>query len=710
MSVFKFRSEKPEIFNLCRSVETPVARKLEHRHEAHGHYREDPYQWMRLSDEQKEAKDPDEQTREVIGYLNSENEYREKVTAHLCDFENKLFEEIKSRIKQTDMSVPYLNNGYYYITRYEEGKEYPVYTRRKGSQDGPEEILLDVNSMAEGYEYYHVGSFEVSPDNQWIAYSVDQVSRRQYTIFFKNLHNGEVLAESIPKTSGNIVWANDNKHLFYSVKDKALRDYKILRHELGTSVSHDVEIYHEKDEAFHVFVFKTRSEHFLVIGSSATLSNEFRILEAAQPLGEFRLFHPREPKLEYEIDHHDNQWYVLTNADGAFNFKVMHTPVGQTDRAYWRDYIPHKDSVFIEGIDCFRDFIVIEQREGGNTRIRIRDWSEIEHEIAFEEKSYTVEMSANPEFDTHMIRLSYTSLTTPSTVYDYEVGIRKLHFLKQQEVIGTFSSADYTTELIQVRARDGVIVPMSVVYHRDYPKNGTMPLLLYGYGSYGISMDPMFSSARLSLLDRGFAFAIAHIRGGQEMGRKWYESGKFFDKKNTFNDFIDCGQYLIDHLYCGAQKLFAMGGSAGGLLMGAVINQAPRLWAGVVAAVPFVDVVSTMLDDSIPLTTGEFDEWGNPAQKDFYDYMLSYSPYDNVMSGLYPPMLVTTGFHDSQVQYWEPAKWVAKIRDLKTDQNPLIMFCNMDTGHGGASGRFRRLKEIAMEYTFLLELSGLVLE
>jgi oligopeptidase B len=685
----------------------PVADKIPHSYSVHGITLTDDYHWMRLSDAQKESATPDSMTQKVLDYLNAENEYREKMMTHSAEFQDSLFEEIKSRIKQTDMSVPYRDNGYFYITRYEEGKEYPVYSRKKDNLNAPEEILLNVNDLAEGHSYFSVGGRSVSPDNKLLAYSEDVVSRRQYTIRIKNLETGQLLTDSITNTTGGIVWGNDNKTLFYTLKDEALRSYKIMRHQLGTSQKDDKLVYHEEDEAFSTYIYKTKSKKYLVIGSSSTLSNEYRILEADNPSGTFRLFDKRERHLEYDISHFGDHWYIRTNKDKARNFKIMQTPENATARDQWKDWMPYNQDIFITDVTPFSDFMVISVRKDGMTQLLIRPWNGSDpHYVSFQDESYTVYMSVNPDFETSVIRLDYTSMTTPSSTYDYDVTKRTFQLLKQQEVLGEFRAEDYISERKMVRAADGTMIPLSVVYKKGFKKDGTQPVLLYGYGSYGYSMDPYFSSARLSLLNRGFAFAIAHIRGGQEMGREWYENGKFLNKKNTFTDFIDCGRYLIEEKYASPQKLYAQGGSAGGLLMGAVMNMAPDLWSGIIAAVPFVDVINTMLDETIPLTVGEYDEWGNPKDKVYFDYIRSYSPYDNIQAVEYPPLLVTTGYWDSQVQYWEPAKWVAKLRAYKKDNNPILMYCNMETGHGGASGRFSRLREVAMEYTFLLDLAG----
>ncbi len=701
--MYNFNSE---LFKKVLSIEAPSAKIVHHPFNEHGIKRVDPYHWMRLSDDQKNSGTPDEHTKSVLDYIHSENNYREELTAHLKEFEGKLYEEIKGRIKQTDMSVPYKDNGYYYLTRFEEGNEYPIFVRHNESLDSSEEILLDVNRLARNYDYYDIGDREISPDNNILAYSEDTVSRRQYTILFKNLLTGELFPDSIPNTSGSIVWANDNLHVFYTIKDSTLRDYKIYRHKLGTPVEQDEMVYHEMDESYHVYIFKTKSKKYLVIGSSATLSDEFRYLDADNPIGTFQLFQGRLKNLEYEIEHYQDYWYVLTNSDSAYNFKIMRVELQNTQKDNWKDFIHHHDQVFIEGFDLFKDFMAIAVRRGGITQIDIAPWGGELYTIPFAEESYTVDLSTNPEMESDMLRLSYTSLTTPNTIYDFNTLTKEFVLLKRQEVIGDFESKNYISERKLVKVEDGTQVPVSIVYHKDFRKDSSRPLLLYGYGSYGLSIDPVFSSYRLSLLNRGFVFAIAHIRGGQEMGRRWYENGKLFKKKNTFTDFISCALYLKDNAYCNPSQMFAMGGSAGGLLIGAVINERPDIWAGVIAAVPFVDVVTTMFDESIPLTTGEFDEWGNPKQKEYFEYMLSYSPYDNVSNQEYPPMLITTGFHDSQVQYWEPLKWIAKLRKNKKDNNPLILYCDMAVGHGGASGRFKRIREIAMEYTFLLELSG----
>lgn len=684
--------------NRNMNVKPPVAKLIAKELVEHGDKRLDNYYWMNNREDTA-----------VINYLNAENTYREKMTAHTKDFENKLFDEMKGRVKETDESVPYKENGYWYYTRYEEGKEYPVYCRKKGDLKVSEEILLNVNDLAKGYEYYQVGDFSVSTDNNIMAYSVDTVSRRQYTIYFKNLQTGSIYQDKIVPTSGDITWANDNKTIFYSqTNPTTLRSERIKRHILGTPASRDAEVFNETDETFNTGVYKTKSKKYIVIASGSTLSNEYRIADADNPQSKFEIFQPRERELEYGIDHYGDKFYVVTNYNKAKNFQLMETPVSATGKANWKTIIPNREDVFLEGIEVFNDHLVLSERKNALTNLRIiNQKTNQEHYIDFGESAYVSYIGTNPDFDTNILRFGYQSMTTPASTFDYNMDTKAKTLKKEQEVVGGYKKTDYVTERIYAKAKDGTQVPISLVYKKGIKKDGSEPLLLYAYGSYGYSTDPSFSSTRLSLLDRGFIYAIAHIRGGQEYGRKWYEDGKMFKKKNTFTDFIDCADHLVNAKYTSKDKLFASGGSAGGLLMGAVVNMRPDLWKGVVAAVPFVDVVTTMLDESIPLTTGEFDEWGNPKNKASYDYMKSYSPYDNVEKKEYPAMLVTTGLHDSQVQYWEPAKWVAKLRTYKTGDNPLYLYCNMSTGHGGASGRFERLKETAMQYTFILDQLGI---
>lgn len=684
--------------NTSTQMEAPVARKIEKKLSIHGDTRTDNYYWLNNREDTS-----------VINYLKEENSYRENIMKDTEEFQSALYDEIVGRIKQTDMSVPYRLNGYYYYTRYEEGKEYPIYCRKKGSLEAGEEIMLNVNEMAEGYSYYQIGGISVSSDNKILAYGVDTLSRRIYTIHFKNLETGENYTDEIKGTAGSVAWANDNKTVFYTIKDEqTLRPYKVMKHKLGSDLSADEKIFQEDDETFVCGAWKSKSRKYIMIGSFATLSNEYQFLDADTPDGEFRMVQPRVRDLEYSVSHYGDKFYIVTNMD-AMNFRLMETPVSAPQKENWKEIIPHRKDVYLNGIEIFSDFLVVSERKDGLINLRIMPWDgSEEHYLDFGEEAYLSYISTNPEFETDILRYGYTSMTTPNSTFDYNMNTREKELLKQQEVLGgKFDKDNYETKRLYATAEDGTEVPVSIVYKKGMKKNGKNPLLLYGYGSYGYTIDPSFSSVRLSLLDRGFIFAIAHIRGGQVKGRQWYEDGKFLKKKNTFTDFIDVAQFMIDQKYTSPEHLYAMGGSAGGLLMGAVVNMAPDLFNGIVAAVPFVDVVTTMLDESIPLTTGEYDEWGNPNDKKYYDYMLSYSPYDNVKAMDYPNMLVTTGLHDSQVQYWEPAKWVAKLREMKTDDNILLMYCNMDTGHGGASGRFERYKETAMEYAFIFMLEGI---
>ncbi|MEN8201068.1 MAG: S9 family peptidase [Bacteroidota bacterium] len=679
-------------------MKAPLAAKKPKELTIHGDTRIDAYYWLR------ERENP-----EVISYLEAENSYRESVMKDSEDFQKELFDEIVGRIKQKDESVPYRKNGYYYYSRYEEGKEYPVYCRKKGSLEAEEEILANVNEMAEGYTYFQVGGMSVSPDNRYLAIGIDTVSRRKYTIYIKDLETGNMLEDEIPVTTGGATWANDSKTLFYTLKDEeTLRSKAIFRHIKGSSAADDVLVYEEEDETFGTFVFKAKSNKYLIIGSSSTLTNEYRVLSADDPLGAFTVVQPRVRGLEYNVAHYGDYFYIITNLE-ATNFRLMRTPVKQTEKEHWEEVIAHRKDVFLESIEIFEDFLVVEERKEGLSHLRVIPWDKgQEHYIEMGEEVYTAWISINPDFDSKLLRYNYSSLTTPNTTFDYHLETREKTLLKQEEVLGgNFDPLNYEARRIYARADDGKQIPMSIVYRKGLELNRKNPTLLYGYGSYGITMDPGFRSYRLSLLDRGFVYAIAHIRGSQIYGRPWYDDGKLLKKMNTFTDFNDCAEHLIKESYTSSEHLYAMGGSAGGLLMGAVINLQPELYKGVIAAVPFVDVVTTMLDEDIPLTTSEYDEWGNPNEKTSYEYMLSYSPYDQVEAKAYPNMLVTTGLHDSQVQYWEPAKWVAKLRDMKTDNNLLLMYCNMDTGHGGASGRFEVYKETAMEYAFLLKLAGI---
>ncbi|UAB80778.1 S9 family peptidase [Marixanthomonas sp. SCSIO 43207] len=678
------------------NITPPDANKIAKNLEVHGDTRVDNYYWLN-----------DRENEDVIDYLNKENAYYDKMTQHTKAFQKTLFEEMKSRIKEDDESVPYFYNGYYYITRFEKGNDYPIYSRKKGSLEADEEILFNVNEMAKDHSYYNLRGINVSPDNKWVAFGVDTVSRRQYTLRIKNIETGEILSETIENTTGGSTWANDNKTLFYTRKDaQTLRSNEIFRHTKGTEASKDQLIYTEDDDTFITYIYKTKSDKYLIIGSNSTLTSEYQILEADNPTGKFRMFQPRERGLEYNIAHFGSDFYVLTNKDGATNFKLMKTPETKTLKENWKDIIPHRDSVLVEDIDIFKDYLVISERNNGLNKIRIMRWDETDdYYLPFDNETYTAYTIQNREFDTDTLRYGYNSLITPASVIDFNMKTREKTVKKEVEVLGgNFNKENYASKRVWATAKDGTKIPISMVYKKGIKQDGSNPFLLYAYGSYGSTIDPYFSTVRLSLLDRGFIFAIAHVRGGEYLGRKWYEDGKLLNKKNTFTDFIDASKYVIEEGYTSPDHLYASGGSAGGLLMGAIVNMAPELYNGVIASVPFVDVVTTMLDESIPLTTGEYDEWGNPNNKEYYDYIKSYSPYDNVSKQDYPNLLVTTGLHDSQVQYWEPAKWVAKLRDMKTDDNKLLLHTNMDAGHGGASGRFEALKEVAMDYAFILDL------
>ncbi|MBC3846604.1 S9 family peptidase [Winogradskyella echinorum] len=676
----------------------PVAKKIPHQIEKHGDVRVDNYFWMK-----------DREHPEVIGYLNSENEYCDAKMAHTKDLQKDLFEEMKARIKEDDSSVPYKYNGYWYITKFEKGKDYPIYTRKKDTLDNPEELLFDCNEMAEGESFFKLAGISISPDNKLVSYGIDTTGRRNYTIHVKNLETNEVALDRVLNTTGSSSWANDNETLFYTKKDAiTLRAFQIYKHRLGDN-SEDELVFQEGDDTFGVAVYKSKSRKYIIIACYSTLTNEYHILDADNPEGKFKVFQPRIRGLEYSISHYDNHFYILTNKDKSTNFKLMKTLETDTKVENWKGVIAHRKDVLIEGIDIFKDYLVISERSNGLNQIRIKRWDETQdYYLPFDNETYTAYTGTNVDFDTEVLRYGYNSMTTPSSVIEFNMRTKTKTVLKEQEVLGgKFNKDNYTSERIWATAEDGIQIPMSVVYKKGIKKDGTNPLLQYAYGSYGSTVDPYFSTIRLSLLDRGFIYVIAHIRGGEYLGRQWYEDGKLLNKKNTFSDFIACSVHLIKERYTSSMHLYAMGGSAGGLLMGAIINKAPELYNGIIAAVPFVDVITTMLDDSIPLTTGEYDEWGNPNDILYYNYIKSYSPYDNIEAKDYPNMLVTTGLNDSQVQYWEPAKWVAKLREMKTDTNQLYLKTNMDAGHGGASGRFESLKEDAEEYAFLLDLEGI---
>lgn len=677
----------------------PIAKQIPKELVAHNDVRIDHYFWM------NDRKNP-----EVIQYLEEENAYCDNALKHTEQFQKDLFEEMKARIKEDDQSVPYKYNGYWYILKFETGKGYPIYIRRKETLEAPDELLFDCNKMAEGHSYFKLVGISISPDNKKVAFGLDTLGRRQYTLHIKDLTTNEVLPERIENTTGSSSWANDNKTLFYASKnEQTLRSENVYKHVLNTNPEKDTLVFHELDATFNVTVYKTKSRQFIIIASYSTLTNEFQILDANQPNSEFKLFQPRIRGLEYSISHFDNQFYILTNLDNATNFKLMKTNINKTDIEFWEEVIPHREDVMLEDIDIFKDFLVLSERENGLNQLRIKRWDNTDdYYLPFDNETYTAFTGTNIDFDTTKLRYGYNALTTPTSVIDFDMVTKTKEVKKEQEVLGgTFKKENYVSERIWATATDGTKIPMSVVHHKSTKKSKHTPLLIYAYGAYGSTIDPYFSSVRLSLLDRGFIYVIAHIRGSEYLGRSWYESGKLMLKKNTFTDFIDCTKYLIAHNYSSPSHLYAMGGSAGGLLMGSVINMAPNLYNGVVAQVPFVDVITTMLDDSIPLTTGEYDEWGNPNDIAYYNYIKSYSPYDNVTHQDYPNLLVTSGLHDSQVQFWEPTKWVAKLRAHKTDDNLLLLKTNMDAGHGGASGRFESLKEDALEFAFILDLEGI---
>ena len=681
-----------------KAVKEPIANRKPELLSLHGDDRMDDYYWL------NERENP-----EVIDYLNEENAYYRARTAHTQPFQQDLFDEMKSRIKEDDSSVPYLKNGFYYTTRYEQGKEYPIHSRKLGHLDANEEILFDCNTLAKGHDYFRLSGIAISPDNRMAAFGVDTVSRRQYTIQIKDLDNGTIFEDKITDTTGSAPWADDNRSLFYVKKDPVtLRADKVYKHRLGTPESEDELVYHETDTAYNVFVYRCKSRKYIVIGSVSTLTSEYRFLPADIPDGDFKVFAPRQRGVEYSIYHYGTHFYVLTNKDGATNFKLMQVEEGDTAASGWKEFIPHRETVLLEDIDIFKDYYVLTERQQGLNTLRIVRWDgSQDYYMPFDSETYVAGPTTNLEFDTTKFRYYYNAMTAPFAIIEYDLDSRTHEILKEQEVLGgQFDKDNYRSKRLWATAEDGIKVPISIVYHKDTEHHGNSPLLLYAYGSYGSTIDPYFSSVRLSLLDRGFSFAIAHVRGGEYLGRSWYDDGKLLTKRNTFTDFIACSEYLVAEGVADAKRLYAMGGSAGGLLIGAVVNMRPELYHGAIAAVPFVDVVTTMLDDSIPLTTGEYDEWGNPNEKTYYEYMKSYSPYDNVKAQDYPNMYVSTGLHDSQVQYWEPAKWVAKLRRFKTDTNALYLDTNMEAGHGGASGRFEALKETAKEYAFLLDLAG----
>ncbi|MEJ6698318.1 MAG: S9 family peptidase [Flavobacteriaceae bacterium] len=687
---------KPPLKN---SIIPPVADKIPVSFKKFNDIRIDDYYWL------KERENP-----EVIDYLERENDYYEKMTSHTLDLQNKLFKEIKDKIKEDDESVPYFLNGYWYKTKYKEGLDYPVYTRFKDSLNNKEEILFDCNELAKKHDYFNLSNFQISPDNKIVAFSTDVVSRRLYSVQFKNLVTGKVYSDKIINSSGSFAWANDNSTLFYTSRDvNTLRNDKIFKHVLNTDYKNDELVYFEKDETFYTNVSKSKSKKFIIISSFSTLTSEFQFLPADNINESFKLFNKRKRGVEYSINHYDDHFYIITNKDKAYNYKLMKTKISETSSENWTDVVEHRKNVLIEGIDIFKDHLVVSERVDGLNRINIKKWDDSENYfLNFDNETFSSNTTTNLDFNSKKLNYAYNSLNEPYSVIEFDMITKEKTVLKQHKVLDkNFSKDNYVTERIWADSQDGNQIPISLIYKKGIKRDGSNPLLIYGYGSYGNTIDPSFSISRLSLLDRGFIYAISHVRGSEYLGRDWYENGKLLNKKNSFNDFVDSTKFLISEGYTSAEHCYAYGGSAGGLLMGAVINMAPELYNGVIAAVPFVDVITTMLDETIPLTTSEYDEWGNPNQKEYYEYMMSYSPYDNVSKLKYPNLLVTTGLHDSQVQYWEPAKWVAKLRDYKQDQNYLFLNTNMETGHGGSSGRFEAIKDLAKEYAFLFDLENI---
>jgi oligopeptidase B len=687
-----------ESFKWPENVALPVAQKSPKEFIMHGDKRVDEYYGL------NQRTDP-----KVLEYLKSENAYLDTMLSATKPFQENLFKELKGRIKEKDESLPYKDNGYWYYTRFEEGKQYPIFCRKKETLEAPEEILLEQNKMAEGFKYYAIGGRVVSDNNQLLAFTTDTVSRRLYGLRFKNLVTGELFPEHIPNVEGgSLAWSADNKTAFYIVKNtETLLGYQVWRHELGTDPKLDVKVFEEKDNRFYIRLFRTKSKKYISIVSDMNeVSTEYRLLDASKPNEQFTVFQPREDGLQYTLEHFNDKFFVRTDWK-APNWRLMETPENKTGKDNWKEVIAHRDTVYLSGITVFKDYLVVGEVKDALNQLRVIKTSDkTEHYISFDEPVYSAFVNVNPDFNTNTLRFAYASMTTPSSIFDYNMDTKERVLKKQTEVLGGFKKEEYASERVWATARDGARVPVSIVYKKGIKKDGTDPLLLYAYGSYGSSSFAGFSSNILSLLNRGFIYAVAHVRGGMELGRQWYDNGHMLHKKNTFFDFIDCGEYLIKEKYTSKEHLYANGGSAGGLLMGAIVNLRPDLWHGVIAEVPFVDVITTMSDPSIPLTTGEYKEWGNPADSIEYFYMKSYSPYDNVGKKEYPNLLVTTGLHDSQVQYFEPAKWVAKIRELKTDKNVLLFKINMDAGHGGASGRFDYLKDEALQYAFLLALEG----
>ena len=675
----------------------PVAQKNSHVDTVLNHERSDEYFWLR-----------DRENPDVIAYLEAENAYTAEVMKHTEKLQEKIYDEIVGRIKETDLSVPVKRDDYYYYSRTEKGKEYSIYCRKKGSLESEEQITLDLNQLADGKDFLSLGAYMISPDHKLLAYAVDYQGNEHYNIYVKNLETGELLDDVIEDASSSLQWANDNKTIFYTVFDDAWRPYKLYRHKLGTMQKDDALVYHEEDDGFWMDIAKTKNHKYLMMQFGNKTTSEIRILNADNPTGQFKIIHPRQRDMKYWVESRGDSLYILTNDNEAKNYKLMITSISKPARKYWKEVIPHSTAVMLDDFDVFRDHLVIYEREEGLQKILIKNLNSGEdHVVAFSEPAYSIMQSSNPDFNTGTLRFSYESMVTPNSVYDYNMDTRERELKKQKEVLGGYDPEQYISERVWAVVKDGTKIPISLVHRKDVEKNSNNPLMLYGYGAYGMSMDPWFSISRLSLLDRGFVYAIAHVRGGGEMGRYWYDDGKLLNKMNTFTDFIACAEHLIKENYTSKDRLVIGGGSAGGLLVGAVVNMRPDLFKVVIGDVPFVDVMNTMLDESIPLTVLEYEEWGNPNEEQYYDYMMKYSPYDNVEAKDYPNMLITAGLNDTRVQYWEPAKWTARLRAMKTDNNRLLLKTNMGAGHGGKSGRYERIEEIAFEYAFMLDILGI---
>jgi len=687
------------VISVTAEPKPPLARKEPKAIELHGDKRIDNYFWLR-----------DKSSPEVIKYLEDENKYTEEQLADTKPLQEKIYKEIVSRIRETDMGVPMKRDDYFYYTRTEQGKNYPIYCRKKGSVNGAEEILLDANQLAAGQKYFQMGIYSVSPDHKILAFGTDVKGDEEFVVRFKDLATGDLLPGQLERVTYGFAWANDNKTVFYTVMDEARRPFKVFRYQLGQKQTDAHEVFHEKDQRFTVNISRSHSNAYIFLSVDSATTSEVHFVKADTPADGFTVLYPRQQDIEYQVIHHDAEFFVRVSDTGK-NFRLVRVPVNNPDKKNWQEVLPHRREVMLEGVDAFKDHLLVMERDRGLINLRIRKFSTgAEHFVQFPEPAYTVSPGGYVEYDTNILRFTYSSLVTPSSVFDYNMDTKTRELKKQQEVLGGYDPAKYVSERLNASASDGTKIPISIVYRRGLKKDGANPALLNGYGSYGIPSDPGFSSARLSLLDRGFVFAIAHIRGGGDLGKYWHEDGRMLKKRNSFTDFIAAAEYLIKEKYTQPSKLAIIGGSAGGLLMGAVTNMRPDLFGAVVAKVPFVDVLNTMMDATLPLTVGEYEEWGNPADQKFYSYMRSYSPYDNLESQRFPNMLVTAGLNDPRVSYWEPAKWVAKLRTLKKGDSLLVLKTNMGAGHFGESGRYNQFKEAAFDYAFIIKALGLKLE